>query len=120
MTTILVIDDNENNLKLMVFLLNKYSYQTKTAKNGKEGLLIAEKEPPDLIICDILMPEINGFEFVEMIKNNKKLKNIPCIAVTAQAMMGDKQKILASGFDHYIEKPIDIKTFVSQVVKVLK
>jgi CheY-like chemotaxis protein len=120
MITILVIDDNEANLKLMVFLLNQYSYQTIIAKNGKEGILIAEKKIPDLIICDILMPELNGFEFIKKIKNNKQLKDIPCIAVTAQAMLGDKEKILAAGFEHYIEKPINIRSFVSQVASILQ
>lgn len=117
---ILVIEDNKDNLELMSYLLNSFGYTVLTAVNGKEGLEIARRQLPDLIICDIHLPEVDGYEVARHLKNHPALKAIPLIAVTALAMVGDRDKVLAAGFNAYISKPIDPETFVEQVKTLLQ
>lgn len=119
MTKILIIDDNNDNLELMVFLLNHFGYSTLTAADGEAGIAIAKQEIPNLIICDIQMPKLNGYEVVKILKNDTQLQHIPIIAVTAYAMIGDREKIIAAGFNFYIGKPIDPEKFVAQIESVL-
>ena len=116
---ILLIEDNPVNLYLMVYLLQAHDYELLTADDGVKGLHLARKENPDLILCDVQMPEMDGYEFARHLKEDEKLHNKPLIAVTAHAMVGDQQKILGAGFDGYLTKPIDPETFVAQVVSFL-
>src|SRR5258708_34437554 len=85
------------------------------ASNGKQGIEKGLKELPDLIICDLEMPELNGYEVAKQLKNLPDLQGIPLIAVTASAMVGDGGKILAVGFDGYIAKPIFPETFAKEI-----
>src|SRR3990167_8197722 len=103
----------------MVYLFKKFGYLTVIALNGEEGIAIAKQERPDLIVCDIKLPKLNGYEVVKIVKNDTQLKHIPVIAVTAYAMMGDRDNIHASGFDGYIAKPIDPTQFISQIESLL-
>ncbi len=119
-TRVLIIEDNPANLELMVYLLNHYGYTTLTAMDGKEGLALIEKETPDLIICDIQLPKLNGYQIAEKLNDNPKLADIPIMAVTAYSMVGDRDKILSSGFDDYLSKPIDPENFVKQIEMFLK
>lgn len=119
-TRILIIEDNPANLDLMVYLLNHFGYLTITAMDGKEGLALATKEIPDLIICDIQLPTLNGYEIAQKLNQDPKLSHIPLIAVTAFSMVGDRDKILSSGFDDYIAKPIDPENFVKRIESFLK
>ncbi len=117
---ILIIEDNPTNLELMVYLLNHYAYTTLTATDGEQGVAVIEKEKPDLIICDIQLPKLNGYEIAYILKNNSKFADIPLIAVTAYSMVGDQDKILSAGFDDYIAKPIDPENFVKQIERNFK
>jgi two-component system, cell cycle response regulator len=111
---ILVIEDNPTNLELMVYLLNAFNHMPLTARDGEEGLEAARRENPDLIICDIDIPNLNGYGVAKALKADPALNSIPLIAVTAFAMVGDKDKVLSAGFDGYISKPIEAETFVAQ------
>lgn len=112
---ILVIEDNADNLKLMSYLLGSFGHQVLTADDGAAGLGIAAREAPDLVICDIQMPGLDGYEFARRVKADPRTDKIPLIAVTALAMVGDRDKVLAAGFDGYITKPIVPRAFVGEV-----
>ncbi|MGA3009031.1 MAG: response regulator [Terracidiphilus sp.] len=112
---ILIIEDNQTNMELMVYLLGAFGYEVSTAPDGREGIDIALGQGPDLILCDLEMPRMNGYEVATHLRAQSTLPPIPIIAVTALAMVGDRDKVLASGFDGYISKPIYPETFVDQV-----
>ena len=112
---VLVIEDNVANRELMLYLLQAFGHGTVSAADGLEGFEKARFESPDLIVCDIQLPRMDGYELAAKLKGHLSLKEIPLLAVTAFAMVGDRDKILAAGFDGYIPKPIDPETFVSQV-----
>lgn len=116
---ILIIEDNPANLDLMVYLLQAFGYEVLTAQDGKEGLESAMRERPDLIICDIQMPVMDGYEVVRRLKEDPELVKLPVIAVTAFAMAGDRQKIMTAGFDGYLTKPIEPETFTQEMQALL-
>jgi two-component system cell cycle response regulator len=116
---ILVVEDNTANLALMVYLLNAFGYETATAEDGRAGLAAARAHPPELIVCDVQMPEMNGYEFAHAMKSDPDLRSIPLVAVTAFAMVGDQEKALAAGFDEYIAKPIEPEDFVARINALL-
>src|SRR5690242_18474270 len=116
---ILVIEDNPANLELMTYLLQAYKYETLAADDGETGLALAQSERPDVVVCDIQLPRMDGFEVVRRLKLETETRAIPVIAVTAFAMVGDRDRALAAGFDGYIGKPIVPETFVSQVERFL-
>ena len=120
MARILVIEDNPENLELMRFLLQAFRHEALIAHNGEEGLSVAERERPDLILCDIHMPTLDGYGVLARLRRDALLRGIPCVAVTALAMLGDQSKILDAGFDGYISKPIDPEKFVAEVDTYLK
>ena len=115
MARILVIEDNYDNLELMTYLLNAFGHTPFSAHDGEEGLAVARREMLDLIICDVQLPRIDGYEVAQQLKTHPVLRSIPLVAVTAFAMVGDRDKVLASGFDGYMSKPITPETFVGQV-----
>jgi len=102
-------------LELITYLLRAFGYDVLAASDGTEGLELVHREKIDLIICDISLPDIDGFEVARQLKNDPELCRIPLIAVTALAMVGDRERMLASGFDGYISKPIDPAAFVQQI-----
>jgi len=110
-----VIEDNPTNLQLMVYLLTAFGHEALEAHDGKEGIERARAERPDLILLDIHMPRMDGYEAVRHLGEMPECKDIPIVAVTALAMVGDREKILASGFNGYIAKPLDPETFAAQV-----
>ena len=112
---VLLIEDNPANLDLMTYLLHAYGYTALAAEDGFKGLATARQETPDLIICDVQMPAMDGFEVARHVKSDPVLRTIPIVAVTALAMVGDRDRVLAAGFDGYIAKPINPETFVRQV-----
>ena len=116
---ILVIEDNPANLELMTYLLGAYHYQGLSAMDGETGLALAQKEQPDLVICDIQLPKMDGFEVVRELKAGAATRAIPVVAVTAFAMVGDRDRVLAGGFDGYIGKPIVPESFVAEVERFL-
>lgn len=116
---ILIIEDNPTNMELMVYLLRAFGYHPLLAHNGEEGVEVARREVPDLIICDVHLPKLDGYGVVAQLKQDPDLKDIPALAVTALAMVGDREKLLAAGFDGYIGKPIEPDTFVTQIESFL-
>jgi two-component system cell cycle response regulator len=115
MAHILIIEDNAANLELMTYLLDAFGHTVRVAYDGAEGLAAIEADPPDVIVCDVQLPKLDGFEVARRLKGNPALSHIPLVAVTALAMVGDRDRILASGFDGYIAKPIEPEQFVHQV-----
>ena len=116
---ILLIEDNATNLELMVYLLEAFGYSPICARGGEAGLEIARSERFSLIVCDIQMPMMDGFEVARRLKRDPSTSNIPLIAVTALAMVGDKDRVLAAGFDGYVAKPIAPEEFVSQIERFI-
>lgn len=112
---VLVVEDNPANLSLMEYLLRAFGYTVLTATDGVEGVELAHREIPDVILMDLQMPRLNGFDAASRLKADPLLGSIPIVAVTAFAMVGDRDKILAHGFDGYIAKPIAPETFVDEV-----
>ncbi len=117
---ILIIEDNATNLYLMDYLLKSFGYTVLTALDGEAGLKLAQREHPDLVICDIQMPVLDGYQVARSIRENPDLSHTRIVAVTAFAMAGDRDKALSSGFDNYLPKPIDPKLFASQIEGFLK
>lgn len=117
---ILIIEDNPANIELMVYLLNAFGHTLLQAYNGEEGVEKARKEFPDLIICDIHLPKMDGYGVLQLLKSEAALRCIPVIAVTALAMVGDREKLLDAGFDGYIAKPIEPEAFIGQVEKFMR
>jgi CheY-like chemotaxis protein len=109
---VLIVEDNPQNLELMCFLLESAGHSALTARNGLEGLTKSERENPDLIICDLQMPGLDGFGMLERVRANPRLRAIPCVAVTALAMPSDRDRVMTSGFCGYVSKPIEPRTFV--------
>ncbi|CAN7454472.1 EAL domain-containing protein [Pseudoduganella sp. LjRoot289] len=116
---ILIIEDNPTNMELMVYLLNAFGYTPLMAHDGEEGVAAARRERPDLIICDVHLPKLDGYGVVAQLKQDPALRPIPTLAVTALAMVGDRERLLAAGFDGYIGKPIEPDTFVAQIESFL-
>jgi CheY-like chemotaxis protein len=116
---ILVVEDNANNLELMCYLLNAFGYTTIFARDGLEGVEVAHREVPALILLDIQMPKLDGYAVVRLLKSDPAFASIPIIAITALAMVGDRDRILAAGFDGYLSKPIDPETFRDEVQRFL-
>jgi two-component system cell cycle response regulator DivK len=106
MKKILVVEDVELNMDLLVQLLED-EYQVLTATDGAAGIELAEQEQPDLIIMDLSLPVMDGWEAARRIKTNDRLKHIPIIALTAHAMLGDAEKARRAGCDDYMPKPLD-------------
>jgi two-component system cell cycle response regulator len=115
MANMLIIEDNAANLELMTYLLDAFGHGVRVACDGVEGLEAIGAELPDVIICDVQLPRMDGFAVARHLKGDPALRTIPLVAVTALAMVGDRDRILAAGFDGYIAKPIEPEQFVRQV-----
>ncbi len=113
--TILIIEDNEQNLYLLTFILEKNGYRVIQARSGDEGVKKAEENEPDLILLDIQLPVMDGYTVAREILKKDALVHIPIVAVTSFAMPGDREQALDSGCSGYIEKPIDPDTFITQI-----
>jgi two-component system cell cycle response regulator DivK len=119
-TRILYIEDNKQNLYLVTFLLKTKGYEVLQAKEGQEGIDIAIREKPDLILLDILLPSIDGYTVARSLRSIPDLKKTPIVAITSYAMAGDREKALAAGCTGYIEKPINPDTFLHQIETYLQ
>jgi two-component system cell cycle response regulator len=120
MARILVIEDNRDSLELMQYLLSAFGHEPLAADNGEAGIETARRAHPDLVLCDIHLPGADGYEVVRELRRDTALDCVPIIAVTALAMLGDREKGLAAGFDGYISKPIDPERFVAEVDRFIK
>ena len=116
---ILVIEDNEQNLYLVTFILGKNGFDVVAARDGREGIDIACREAPALILLDIQLPLMDGYEVARRLRRIEAVKDIPIIAVTSYAMVGDREKSLDAGCTGYMEKPINPVTFLDEIRKYL-
>ena len=119
MARVLVVEDQAENLDLMVYLLTAFGHETVVARDGAEGLAVAAQARPDLVVMDLQMPVMDGYEAATRLKADPGLAQIPVVAVTAYAMVGDQERILQRGFDGYLTKPIDPESFVSELERHL-
>jgi CheY-like chemotaxis protein len=116
---ILVVEDNERNMYLITFILEKMGHAALRAVTGEEGVEMAVRERPDLILMDIQLPGIDGLEATKRIRASAAAREIPIVAVTSFAMAGDRERLLAAGCNGYIEKPIDPETIMDQIASFL-
>ncbi|MGR9087047.1 MAG: response regulator [Gammaproteobacteria bacterium] len=119
MASVLVVEDNDDNFELIKFILEAHGYQVRHAATGNEGIRQALTIPPDFILLDIQLPDIGGEEVLQQIRRHPFGKSIPIIAVTSYAMSGDRERLLASGCNGYIEKPIDPFMIIDQIKSVV-
>jgi two-component system cell cycle response regulator DivK len=113
--TILVIEDNEQNMYLVNFILEKYGYQVIQARSGDEGIRQAQQQKPDLVLLDIQLPVMDGYAVARELRKMKEMAEIPIVAVTSYAMPGDRENAMEAGCSGYIEKPINPETFITEV-----
>jgi two-component system cell cycle response regulator DivK len=117
---ILIIEDNEQNMYLLTYILENHGYHVIQAREGDEGVRLANQQKPDLILLDIQLPVKDGYVVAQELRENQALQNVPIVAVTSYAMPGDRERTLAAGCTGYIEKPIDPDTFITQIEKYLR
>ncbi|OGA04559.1 MAG: histidine kinase [Betaproteobacteria bacterium RIFCSPLOWO2_02_FULL_62_17] len=118
MSTILVVEDNENNMMLVRGVLQMKGYTVLEATTGTDGARLALECDPDLILMDIHLPDISGIETLTQIRAAPSVRKVPVIAVSASVMPEDQQQIIASGFDAYITKPLNMRSFLESVEKL--
>ena len=116
---ILLVEDNEMNRDMLSRRLTKRGFNVVIAVDGREGIDLATKEIPDVILMDMSLPEVDGWEATKRIKANDATKRIPLIALTAHAMAGDREKALQAGCDDYDTKPIDFQRLLEKIEKAL-
>ncbi|WP_430911029.1 response regulator [Methylobacterium sp. sgz302541] len=117
--TVLIVEDNELNMKLFNDLLEAHGYATLKTANGVEAIELARAHHPDLILMDIQLPEVSGLEVTKWIKDDEAIRDIPVIAITAFAMKGDEERILEGGCQAYLSKPISVAKFLATVRQYL-
>ena len=117
---ILIIEDNEQNLYLVTFLLEKHGYEVVAARNGPDGIRLAEEIKPALILLDIQLPDMDGFEVLDRLREKSILSRVPIVAVTSHAMAGDRESIMKAGCTGYIKKPINPDTFLTELEQFLQ
>jgi len=116
---ILIVEDNEKNMKLVRDILRHNGHATIEAQTGGEGVRLASEKKPDLILMDIQLPDIDGIEALRRIRQDAALDAVAVIAVSASVMPDDQQKIVTSGFDAFVTKPINLKQFLDTVKRFL-
>ncbi len=119
MKRILVVEDNEQNMYLITFILEKHGYEVLGVRTGELGLEAVKKEKLDLVIMDIQLPGIDGLETVKQIREMEMFKDLRIVALTSYAMTGDSDKALQAGCNGYMEKPIEPETFMTDLEKFL-
>lgn len=119
MAQILIVDDNLLNLELAEDLLELAGFDVDTADNAIKGIELAQEKQPDLILMDLRMPGVSGLDALHRLRANDSTRNIPVAVLTASAMKGDEPRLLAEGFDAYLQKPIDPPTFADSITELL-
>ncbi|PWU24866.1 MAG: two-component system response regulator [Candidatus Rokuibacteriota bacterium] len=112
---VLVVEDNEKNMKLFRDVLQATGYETLEATSGEEALTLAAESAPALVLMDIQLPDIDGVEALQRLREDERTAGIPVLALTAQAMHGDGDRFLDAGFDGYLAKPVDVVELVGTV-----
>jgi two-component system, cell cycle response regulator DivK len=116
---ILVVEDNPRNRKLVIDVLDALGYRTLAAGSGEEGVALARANPPDLVLMDVQLPGMDGVEALARLRGAPETAAIPCVAVTAFAMKDDRARLLAAGFDGYLEKPISVRELPGRMAAFL-
>jgi CheY-like chemotaxis protein len=111
--TILIAEDHEDSREALRTLLDAFGYRVETANNGREAVESALAQQPDLILMDVMMPELDGFEATRRLRENTGFRQVPIVALTA--MEGARERVMAAGCDDYVAKPIDVRTFLGRV-----
>lgn len=119
MPKILYVEDDEMNRDMLVRRLERRGYQVVVATNGEQGIAMARSEAPDLILMDMSLPVLDGWEAARQLKGTPDTRSIPIIALTAHAMVGDKQKALESGCNEYDSKPIELPRLLTKIEALL-
>jgi two-component system cell cycle response regulator DivK len=117
---ILIVEDNEDSRQLVVKVLRNKGYITVEAADGEEAIEKVVSERPDLVLLDISIPKLDGYEVAKRLKSREDVKDIPIVAVTAHAMKGDREKVIAAGFEGYISKPVNVRELPEQVRSYLR
>ncbi len=120
MKQILIVEDNELNRDVLLRRLVLRGYDVIVAEDGPQGLALAELHQPDLILMDLGLPEIDGWECVRRLRANVSTQSIPIVALTAHAMLGDREKALAAGCDEFDTKPIDFAALLTKMTRLLE
>ncbi len=116
---IVVVDDEEDSLEVAEIILDEYGANVHTATNGEEALELVRRVKPRFVISDLSMPVMDGWGFINALKTDTSLVNIPVIALTAHAMVGDRERAVSAGFHNYLTKPLTVDTFMADLVKLL-
>lgn len=116
---VVVIDDEEDSLQVASYILEYYQATVYTAMNGEEGLKLIREVQPRFVISDLSMPIMDGWDLIEALKKDLAVQDIPCIALTAHAMIGDRERAIAGGFHNYLTKPLTPKTFIQDLLNLL-
>jgi CheY-like chemotaxis protein len=116
---IVVIDDEEDSLMVAQIILDEYGANTHTATNGEEGIAVVRSSMPKFVISDLSMPVLDGWGLISKMKSDPDLKDIPVIALTAHAMIGDRERAVTVGFHNYLTKPLTVETFIQDLVNLL-
>ena len=117
MPKILIVEDNELSRDMLSRRLRRKGYEVLVATDGQEGIAMAQRELPDLVLMDLSLPDLDGWEATRRLKTDTKTQSIPVIALTAHAMSGDREKALDAGCDEYDTKPIDLRRLLSKMVR---
>jgi two-component system, cell cycle response regulator DivK len=117
---ILVVEDNQDNMTLISDVLLSLNYEVIQATDGEQGVKVAGAEKPDLILMDLSLPRMDGWTATRHIKANPELKAIPIIALTAHAMVGDRERALEAGCDDYVSKPINLRELASKLTQFIR
>jgi two-component system, cell cycle response regulator DivK len=117
---ILIVEDNQDNRELVIKVLRNKGFDLAEAADGEEAIEKAVSEKPDLILLDISLPKMDGYEVVKRLKSMEEFREIPVVAFTAHAMKGDREKVIAEGFEGYISKPINVREFPDQLKLYLR
>lgn len=120
MARVLIVEDNPANLELMRYILERFGHSALCARDGEAGLAQARAELPELILCDLQMPKLDGYALLREVRLDAALRDVAVVAVTAYSMPGDREQALQAGFDGYLTKPIDPATIVGEIETFLR
>jgi CheY-like chemotaxis protein len=116
---IVVLDDEDDSLEVAEIILDEYGANVHTAQNGQEGIETVRRVKPHFVISDLSMPVLDGWGFINSLKADRELADIPVIALTAHAMVGDRERAVAAGFHNYLTKPLTVDTFMADLLRLL-
>jgi two-component system, cell cycle response regulator DivK len=118
-SVVLVVEDNERSLRLLADVLTFHGMEVLQARDGSEGIDLARQHAPDLVLLDVQLPDISGTDVLAILRGDPATREIPVVAVTAFAMTGDRERLLAAGFDDYLSKPLDVRTLGDRLAPLL-